>query len=349
MITVVIASGLYNVATATCGGGCINCCGVTEVPGSNPDVYPNPFSCVVGDSITLSGGAEDCSGQYFSPDTNGWTTSNSSVATVDSVGNVTCVGAGSVNISASWSDLIATTGQVCGAPSCPTANYGAPASGAIKPSLQLTLGNQYSSIFVGSDPNLTTPNTLFATVNPSGGSFTETSSNSGDVFAQQSTGTWVITTTSQSSTTGDRTLTVTYTVNSQQASQSLHVTARQFAYATNNSPSNTCTLGFGTKYFYNYTPYTHPDHAAVQPGIGLSGTAVTESFNPQPPPNTVTGSGGLDANSQFQDTISYCSTSPLSSAPTVTQTLSIEGYQVRQNSLAYSSSGVTLTNQGPTQ
>lgn len=349
MITVVIASGIYNVTTATCGGGCITCCGITEQPGSNPQVYPNPFSCTDGGSVTLNGSAEDCAGYYYYPDTNGWTSSNTSVATVDSVGNVTCVGAGSVNISASWSNLVVATGQICGPPSCPTGNFGAPASGTIKPSLQLTLGNQYSSIFVGTDTNLTTPNTLFATVNPSGGSFTETSSNSGDTFAQQSTGTWVITTTTQSSATGDRTLTVTYTVNGQQASQSLHVTARQFAYATNNSPSNTCTLGYGTKYLYNYTPYTHPDHEAVQPGIGLSGTAVTESFNPQPPAGTVTGSGGLDANSQFQDAIAYCSTSPLTLSTSVTQSISIEGYQVRQNLLTYSSSGVSLTNQGPTQ
>lgn len=132
MITLVVASGIYNVATATCGGGCINCCGVTEVPGSNPDVYPNPFSCAVGDSITLSGGAEDCSGQYFSPSTNGWTSSNPSVATVDSVGNVTCVSGGSVTISASWSNLVAPTGQICGPPSCPTENLGAPAQGTVQ-------------------------------------------------------------------------------------------------------------------------------------------------------------------------------------------------------------------------
>jgi hypothetical protein len=134
-----------------------------------------------------------------------------------------------------------------------------------------------------------------------------------------------------------------------QVSKSLNVTARQFAYATNSSPASTCTLGYGTTRLYTYTPYTHPDKAAV-PGIGLTGTPVTEGFPSGPPPTgTVTGNGSLDGNSQFTDRISYCSSSPLTLSQNVTQTISIEGYQVRQNLLTYSGSGVTLTNQGPTQ
>jgi hypothetical protein len=92
-----------------------------------------------------------------------------------------------------------------------------------------------------------------------------------------------------------------------------------------------------------------PDKAAVPAGIGLSGTAVAETFNPQPPAGTVTGDGSLNANSQFGDRISYCSSSPLTISTTVTQTLSIEGYQVRQNTLKNSSAGVTYTNLGPFQ
>lgn len=132
MIALVVASGIYNVATATCEEGCINCCGVTEEPGTNPQVTPNPFSCAAGDSIALGGSAEDCSGQYYSPDTNGWTSSDTSVATVDSVGNVTCVSGGSVTISASWSNMVEATGQLCGPPSCPTGGFGAPAQGIVQ-------------------------------------------------------------------------------------------------------------------------------------------------------------------------------------------------------------------------
>src|SRR5271165_2178543 len=41
--------------------------------------------------------------------------------------------------------------------------------------------------------------------------------------------------------------------------------------------------------------------------------------------------------------------SALSSLPTVTQTLFIEGYQVRQNTLQFLSTGVTYTSLGPTK
>ena len=219
--------------------------------------------------------------------------------------------------------------------------------------VQLTLqGNQYNSIFAGTDQNLAGANSIFATVSPTGGTFTTTSSASGDTFTPVTTGGpgWVVNTTTQSTNSGDRTITVKYTVSGQApVSKFLNVTARQFAYAANNTPSNTCTLGYGTSYLYIYIPYTHPDGTAVQPGLSLGGTAVTESFNPQPPAGTVTGNGSLNANSQFTDQLTYCSTSPLSSSPTVTQTISIEGYQVRQNSLTYSSAGVTLSSLGPTQ
>ncbi len=219
--------------------------------------------------------------------------------------------------------------------------------------IQLTLqGNASNSIFVGTDTNLSAANSIYATVNPTGGTFTETSSATSDTFTPVTAGGpgWVVKTTTQSSNNGDRKLTVTYAVTGQgQVSRSLNVTARQFAYATNNSPSNTCTLGYGTTYTYLYTPYTHPDRTAVQPNIGLTGTAVTENFNPSPPAGTVTGNGSLDANSQFSDRLSYCSTTPLTLSTTVTQTISIESFQVRQNLLTYSSAGIALTNQGPTQ
>jgi hypothetical protein len=274
-----------------------------------------------------------------------WGTANTGIATANYYGTHTGVGVGSTtsqtsghlqiqhNITHCTLDLVTPRG----------------ACNTIKLVLQ---GNQYNSLFVGTDPNLSGANSIFATVSPTGETFTTTSSASGDTFTPVTTGGpgWVVNTTTQSTNSGDRKITVTYTVTGQgSVTTSLNLTARQFAYATNNTPSNTCTLGYGSKYVYIYTPYTHPDKAAVQPGIGLTGTAVTESFNPQPPAGTVTGDGALNANSQFADTLAYCSTSPLSSYPTVTQTISIAGYQVRQNSLAYSSAGVTLTSQGPSQ
>jgi hypothetical protein len=134
----------------------------------------------------------------------------------------------------------------------------------------------------------------------------------------------------------------------------LSVTARQFAYATNvptPPQGNTCSLGYGYDYSITYTPYTHPDKIAVQPGIGLGGTAVTESLNP----STIacgnkTGPGSLNVNSQFTDRIRICSSAPIPScSSTHTQTLKVAGYVVRTNSLTITNTALTYTSQGPNQ
>ncbi len=321
--------------------GCALCCGYNK-PGT---FWYNPLAVPL--SFTGSNGVnayDNCSGNWY--DLSDSFYNSTSIATVNYYGTHTGVSVGST-ASNTFGTIQQTQDNRL---ECPAEQF-RPSGSVNVVKLQLQ-GNQYNSIFVGTDPNLATPNSIFATVSPTGGTFTETSSASGDTFtAVQSAGPgWVVTTTTQSTNSGDRTLTVTYTVSGQPSvSKSLNVTARQFAYVTNNSPSNTCTLGYGTKYLYTYTPYTHPDHAAAQSGIGLSNTAVTESFNPQPPSGSGTGNGNLDANSQFTDRVEYCSTAPLTISATITQTLSVEGYQVRQNLLTYSSSGVTLTNQGPTQ
>ncbi|HKO04651.1 MAG TPA: hypothetical protein VJW51_07865 [Candidatus Acidoferrales bacterium] len=326
--------------------GCAACCGWSIPVGFWYDPLGIPVDNETDQGVFAadqcnSGDLEDVSDSFY----NNWSTGNTSIATVDSYGTHSGVSVGSTR--SFTHGLLNNNNPIR---YCPLTGF-EPSGGDCVIQLMLQ-GNQYNSLFVGSDPNLAAANSIFATVSPSGGTFTTTSSASGDTFTPVTTGGpgWVVGTTTQSANLRDRTITVTYAVSGQgSVSQSLSVTARQFAYATNNTPSNTCTLGYGTAYLYAYTPYTHPDGTAVQAGIGLTNTAVTESFNPQPPAGTVTGSGSLDANSQFYDKLVYCSSSPLSSYPTVTQTISIEGYQVRQNSLTYSSAGVGLTSNGPTQ
>jgi len=215
-------------------------------------------------------------------------------------------------------------------------------------------GNQYGSIFVGTDPGLAVANTFTANVNPTGGTLTVTSSDSKDTFTYGSIGNTpsaVVTTPDQSATTQDRIFTFKYTVSGQYATQTMKVTAREFAYATNPSLSNICSRHYGYQYSIIYTPYTHPDKTAVQPGIGVDGTVVSESFNPSTIScGNVTGSGGLDANSEFTDNIAYCSDSPLPPcSSTNTQTLKVGGYLVRTNSLTNSNTGLTYSSQGPTQ
>jgi hypothetical protein len=213
-----------------------------------------------------------------------------------------------------------------------------------------------SSIYVGADSNIVAANAYYAGdgqggyPQPPGGSFTASSSDPKDTATPSGPPPEVnFKTPDQSQQIGDRTLTFTYAL-SAGASTSLtkKVTARQFAYATNPAPSNQCALGNGTNYSITYTTYTHPDSQAV--GGEISGTPVKESFNPPPPcPDTVTADGALDLNGQFVDHVVNCSNQPLTCSGTSTQVLAVAGYQVRTNTVTWSSTGVSITNNGPTQ
>jgi hypothetical protein len=322
--------------------GCADCCGYRP-----PTLLYNPLGIPLSSSDgngvealdTCSGYIEDVDSPFWG----GWTTANHSIATVNYYGTHSGVAVGSTKSTATGYLQQSSIRETCpNDKETPNGN-----SNTIQLRLQ---GNPYNSIFVGTDPNLATANTIFATVSPSGGQLAISSSMPGDTFTTISTGTWVMHTVVASTAPDDRIITVTYTVNGEgTVAQSLNVTARQFAYVTNNSPSNTCVLGYGTSREYVYTPYTHPDKTAVPQGLGLAGTAVTESMSPTPPPNLIMGDGALNASSQFADQVVYCGAQPLQNLGTYTQTISIEGYQVRKNSLTFSSSGAAYSSQGPTQ
>jgi hypothetical protein len=217
-------------------------------------------------------------------------------------------------------------------------------------------GNPY--IFVGTDSNIVSANSFFASdgnggsPKPAGGTVSASSSDSKDTFqiTQGNTPVVKVTTPDQSADDLDRTLTFMYTVSGTgSVSQGMKVTARQFAYLTNNSPSNQCTLGYGTSQTYTYTVYTHPDKTAVDANSGLSGTPVSETFDQTPQCLTHTGDGSLNSNGGFSDVLIYCGNVPLTCDEKRTQTLKVAGVSVRTNTLQTGSSGVTYTNDGPTQ
>ena len=122
-------------------------------------------------------------------------------------------------------------------------------------------------------------------------------------------------------------------------------------FLTDNNPSNTCTLGYGTDRNYVYTVHTHPDGGAIDGSIGdWSGTPATENFNPALTCATFIGNGALDSNGQLNNHVaSACSSQPLTCNQTSTQTIGITGITVRTNTLQWSSTGVSLTNPQPTQ
>src|SRR5712691_1241619 len=162
-ITLVIAAGIYNVTTATCGSTCINCCG-----DSNFGISPNPISCPLGGTVPLSSTAVDCYGYEVYPSS--WSSSNTSVMTVDSSDNVTGVAGGSANITANFTYVPTYTGQICMPyPYCPgTASPAPQAPATVKPTVSITGASNFA--FVGTDPTI--PKVLQQAVgNPSGGTY----------------------------------------------------------------------------------------------------------------------------------------------------------------------------------
>jgi len=217
-------------------------------------------------------------------------------------------------------------------------------------------------IFVGTDTNEIRANEYQVTnaahsalPQPPGGTCCAASSDPSDSVTLTPTGnnpfTFHIGTMDQSATGGDRTLTFEYVLpDGEGTSVQLNVTAREFAYLTNNDPGNDCHLQYGTNRTYVYTVYTHPDRNAVVANDGLVGTAVEESFNPPLACMGTPQNGGLQLSGGISDNVgSLCSDSPLTCTQTTTQSLSVAGYPVRTNTLQWGSSGVVYTNNGPTQ
>jgi hypothetical protein len=332
--------------------GCMTCCN----PGVGTMLF-NPLGVPVsGETLQGVWGIDACTGYQVDMTSwySTWGTGNTAIATA-TMNDIHGVAAGTTSHHAfgaiSWG-----TGQETR--HCPIRDDTPRANTCVG---KLTFSGTASDfIFVGTDTNILSANTYYlalASGTPTGGTYVGTSSDTKDTV----TLTWVaslglekatVQTGDQSATTGDRTLTFKYTPPSCPVlTLTQTVTARKFAWVTNNSPGNTCNLGHGYLYNYVYTTYTHPDGAAVPPDVGLTNTPVTENFNPttiacgnQP------GNGSLDANSLFSDTIEVCSTSPLPAcSSTNTQTISIAGYQVRTNSLTIANTGLTYTSQGPTQ
>jgi hypothetical protein len=121
-VTIVASGGTFNVRTATCGPNCINCCGYTF------DVNPAEFSIPVGDTMGCAVTGTDCNGDQ-SNFAASWSSSDTSIMTVDGSGNVTGVDGGSATITGQLTDPVDVyTGQVCNT-NCPTAEPGPTTSG----------------------------------------------------------------------------------------------------------------------------------------------------------------------------------------------------------------------------
>src|SRR6266851_7032052 len=241
-ITLVIAAGIYNVTNATCGSTCINCCG-----DSNFGISPNPISCPLGGTVPLSSTAVDCYGYEVYPSS--WSSSNTSVMTVDSSGNVTGVAVGSANITANFTYVPTYTGQICMPyPYCPgTASPAPQAPATVKPTVSITGASNFA--FVGTDPTI--PKVLQQAVgNPSGGTYSWTASPTNRIsFDNASSDVVGMSGINPSTSVGDTTLTATYTLNNQSGQATLSATSRIFLYGASSQVAVPLPSG---KYGYEY-------------------------------------------------------------------------------------------------
>ena len=116
-ITLIISGAVFNVVTGTCFGCCVPCCGTTDV-----FLDPSSDACTLGDSEQFTAMAEQCDGSSFA--TGGtWSSSNTSVMTVNSSGLMSTVGVGSATL-AFIGNLPANAD--CGYPlpgECPPTNF----------------------------------------------------------------------------------------------------------------------------------------------------------------------------------------------------------------------------------
>ena len=125
-MNLVVASATYNVTIATCGENCIYCCG-----DSGFGINPSAFGLALGDTMACASTAVDCNGNILEPT---WSSTSTSVMTVDGYGNVTGKSIGAADITATWYNAVMANGEQCfsgGQAFCATSSPTAQSGGSV--------------------------------------------------------------------------------------------------------------------------------------------------------------------------------------------------------------------------
>jgi len=350
-INVVVSEGVFSVFGATCFPPCVTC-------GPGPTVLaltPASLSVPVGGSQQMTATAQYSNGtSYDMTSSTTWTSTNTSVATVSSSGMMNAMAAGSTDIDGE--DEFIESDRICswtGPYICPTRILLGQAPTNVMPTVSF---NQKSPNFVlvGTDPAITIYNMQQAVGMPSGGTYAW-SGTAGGLSFNPTSGTnadvTTITATARSQSLNDTTLTVNYTLNSVSANPpaTKKITMSQFAYLTGPtlvaSPIGSGNYG----YLYNgtYSIFTDPGQQML--GSGYSDISVPETVSGCS--GCTTGPGTTNAASQIVDKLGIVSAQPLPSnlKIVVSQTISVSSFSVRTNTLTFTATGLTVTNNGPTQ
>jgi hypothetical protein len=354
----IMDAAVFDPIAGTCGTSCGPCPPIDSVT-----VDPNPAIAAVGTTIFAAATANNS--DLSKTDVTcqlSWSSSDSSIVSAQSCGNlsftapgqVTIFAQGSLSTSSAGGEIDPAAGNCSG---CVTQFFSASASATSKPALSFNT-NTPPFTFFGSDPSIPHVQQQ-AIANPTGGtySWTVTPANQVSFDTNNSTSADVVQLTGNNPSTslGDTTLTVNYTVNNHSADPATRaITVRIFRFivlrATTPAPLPAGTFGYDLRLTYDV--YTNPSGQIVPPGF--SGISVPESISVTstniPGATTHTGTGATDANTEFTDRLALISNQPIPSTVSEvdSQDIFVGGLFVRNNTLQYAATTVTVTNNGPT-
>lgn len=350
-ILVAMDAGTYNVAKATCGYYCLDCEG-----------FPSGFITLNPFYVPLSGTTnENFIGQHHNGtqayltgmSSTKWSSSDTSKATV-STGVTTGVGMGSFNLNASYVGVIYNP-HYCGrnVVYCPGNNQITGASpGTVKPTVAIQGNPTY--VYIATDPTVIQVNAVFGQGTPGGGTYKWSSPDTYISFDNASAQDAHVEATNYTGGINDTKIALDYTYNGQSAAQaSAMITKRIFKYLSGDSVIEVAAYTGPTQYGYefqaSYSVFANPGGVQVTNGSGIS---TWESLTPVSSNVSLTpnfGQGALNTNSQLLDTLALVSNSPLPPNLSIvdSQELAVGGIYVRTNTLTFTSSGVTVTNDGP--
>jgi hypothetical protein len=244
----------------------------------------------------------------------------------------------------------------CGGP------LGAEGSGTsvpVTPTVAITGGNNY--VLYGSDQNALSCNLVQATGTPSGGQYAWSVNNPSRVSITDTgnPGVAQLQAINPSTSVNDTVLTVNYTYNgvaAAPATKSTTVTIyRYLTQAGSYNPIGLSPPNYGYYGYVYYNVFAQPGQFPVRAGgLPTYETVSQVSLTPSDFAGSVTvrqGEGATDSNGQIIDQLGViCSCQlPPNLQIVDNQDLAVEGIYVRNNTLTFSNSTVTIGNNGPYQ
>jgi hypothetical protein len=215
----------------------------------------------------------------------------------------------------------------------------------------VSIDNARNFVFVGSDPTVVATNLFLSSGTPSGGTYSWSASTTSWGFSGSSTVRVTAPGTTFSSSLNDKYIRVRYAANGQYAYATRWVTARLFKFLTKVSQINIgSSAAYGYHHVVTYNVFTHP--AAQQVTTGASDIETLENMeviysNISTNPNF--GAGVLNDAGQVLDHLALESNAPIPANARIdmSQDLFVGGFFVRNNTVSFGATTVTVTSNGP--